>query len=119
MLYFAYGSNLSHKQLTKRCPSSTFVSPVDLKGYRFIFSGYSPRWGSGVANIVKDDEGTVIGGLFEMNQNDLKHLADLEGSQGYTQIYVTVNHAGKLKQATTFISNVTNKGNRVKSILKQ
>lgn len=110
MLYFAYGSNLSHKQITARCPSSVFVAPARLKEYRFIFSGYSPRWGSSVANIAKDAEGTVHGALFEMSENDLEHLAGLEGSQGYSQVDVMVEHAGISKMARTFISTDTTLG---------
>jgi hypothetical protein len=40
----------------------------------------------------------------------LKHLAALEGSQGYRQIDVAIDHSGKVKIAKTFISSLTDKG---------
>ncbi|MFZ1483464.1 MAG: gamma-glutamylcyclotransferase, partial [Candidatus Saccharimonadales bacterium] len=63
-----------------------------------------------VANIAKDADGTVHGALFEMSEKDLEHLAGLEGSQGYSQVDVSVEHEGVSKMARTFISTNTTLG---------
>lgn len=110
MIYFAYGSNLSHKQITKRCPTAKFLGPATLSGYEFIFSGYSPRWGSSVANIVEADGETVSGGLFEMSDEDIKTLDGLEGSQKYSRVRVTVDIRGKMVSAVTYSSPNTDEG---------
>ena len=33
MLYFAYGSNLNHFQMKRRCKDSKFIKKINLKGY--------------------------------------------------------------------------------------
>ena len=37
MLYFAYGSNLNHFQMKRRCKDSIFVKKFELKGYKLNF----------------------------------------------------------------------------------
>ena len=37
MLYFAYGSNLNHFQMKRRCKDSIFLKKYELKGYRLTF----------------------------------------------------------------------------------
>ena len=37
MLYFAYGSNLNHFQMKRRCKDSVFLKKFELKGYRLNF----------------------------------------------------------------------------------
>ena len=34
MLYFAYGSNLNHFQMKRRCKDSKFLKKINLKGFR-------------------------------------------------------------------------------------
>ncbi|EWZ95012.1 hypothetical protein BFJ70_g10242 [Fusarium oxysporum] len=47
VLYFAYGSNLSTKQMRRRCPYSTPVGLAYLKGWRWIINE------RGYANVVQ------------------------------------------------------------------
>ncbi len=84
MYYFAYGSKMSHEQMTKRCPGSSFLKRAYLKHYKFIYDGYSEKWGCAVANIKKDICGKVWGCLFEITDEDLKELDEYEG---YPRIY--------------------------------
>lgn len=81
MYYFAYGSNMNHQQMRKRCPSSIFIKRVFLKGYKFAYNGYSSTWQCSVANIVKTSEenNVVWGGLFEINNDNLSALDCYEG----------------------------------------
>lgn len=51
ILYFAYGSNLSTRQMCHRCPSSTPVGLGYLPGWRWLINA------RGYANVVKMDEG--------------------------------------------------------------
>ncbi len=49
MLYFAYGSNLSHENMKKRCKDSYFIKAIDLKDYSLTFRGKC-----GAADIEKN-----------------------------------------------------------------
>ena len=37
MLYFAYGSNLHHFQMKRRCKDSIFIKKMNLKNFRLTF----------------------------------------------------------------------------------
>ncbi len=79
MLYFAYGSNMNHKQMAERCPGSCFVKRVYLEGYKFIYDGYSNTRKGAVANIIEENGNIVWGGLFEIKEDDLRSLDRYEG----------------------------------------
>tara|TARA_B100000700_G_scaffold234204_1_gene259545 strand:+ start:263 stop:670 length:408 start_codon:yes stop_codon:yes gene_type:complete len=69
MLYFAYGSNLNHFQMKRRCKDSVFLKKYELKGYRLNFrSKYR------AADIEKKKNSIVPGALFEISKSDEKKL---------------------------------------------
>ena len=69
MLYFAYGSNLNHFQMKRRCKDSTFIKKYELKDYRLTFrSKYR------AADIEVKKNSIVPGGLFEISRSDEKKL---------------------------------------------
>ena len=69
MLYFAYGSNLNHFQMKRRCKDSFFLKRYELKDYRLNFrSKYR------AADIEKKKNSIVVGALFEISKNDEKKL---------------------------------------------
>tara|TARA_Y100000590_G_scaffold330067_1_gene374876 strand:- start:1002 stop:1409 length:408 start_codon:yes stop_codon:yes gene_type:complete len=69
MLYFAYGSNLNHFQMKRRCKDSIFLKKYELKGYRLNFrSKYR------AADIEKKSSSIVQGALFEISKSDEKKL---------------------------------------------
>ena len=69
MLYFAYGSNLNHFQMKRRCKDSFFLKRYELKGYRLNFrSKYR------AADIEKKKNSIVPGALFEISKSDEKKL---------------------------------------------
>ena len=69
MLYFAYGSNLNHFQMKRRCKDSFFIKKIDLKGFRLNFrSKYR------AADIEKKRKSIVQGALFEISKSDEKKL---------------------------------------------
>lgn len=84
MYYFAYGSNMNHKQMKERCPSSKFLRRVYLDDYKFVYDGYSQTRKGSVANIVELKGGIVWGGLFEINEDN---LAALDCHEGYPKSY--------------------------------
>ena len=69
MLYFAYGSNLNHFQMKRRCKDSKFLKKINLKGFRLTFrSKYR------AADIEAKKNSIVPGGLFEISKSDEKKL---------------------------------------------
>ena len=69
MLYFAYGSNLHHFQMKKRCKDSIFLKKINLKDFRLTFrSQYR------AADIEPYKNSIVPGGLFEISKSDEKKL---------------------------------------------
>ena len=69
MLYFAYGSNLHHLQMRRRCKDSTFLKKINLNGFKLTFrSKYR------AADIEKKRKAVVQGALFEISKSDEKKL---------------------------------------------
>ena len=69
MLYFAYGSNLNHYQMKRRCKDSKFLKKIKLKNFRLTFrSKYK------AADIESKKNSIVPGGLFEISKIDEKKL---------------------------------------------
>ena len=69
MLYFAYGSNLHHFQMRRRCKDSIFLKKINLKDFRLTFrSKYR------AADIEPRKNSLVPGGLFEISKGDEKKL---------------------------------------------
>ena len=69
MLYFAYGSNLHHFQMKRRCKDSVFLKKINLRDYRLTFrSKYR------AADIEFKKNSIVPGGLFEISNSDEKKL---------------------------------------------
>ena len=67
MLYFAYGSNLNHLQMKKRCKDSIFIKKINLKDFRLTFRNT-------YADIEFKKNLIVQGGLFEISKSDEKKL---------------------------------------------
>ena len=69
MLYFAYGSNLHHFQMKRRCKDSVFLKKINLKDFKLTFrSKYR------AADIEPKKNSIVPGGLFEISKSDEKKL---------------------------------------------
>ena len=69
MLYFAYGSNLNHFQMKRRCKNSTFLKKINLKDFKLTFrSSYR------AADIEPKKNSIVTGALFEISKSDEKKL---------------------------------------------
>jgi gamma-glutamylcyclotransferase (GGCT)/AIG2-like uncharacterized protein YtfP len=69
MLYFAYGSNLNHFQMRRRCKDSVFLKKINLSNFRLTFrSKYR------AADIEPKKNSIVAGALFEISKSDEKKL---------------------------------------------
>ncbi len=73
MLYFAFGSNMSARQMTARCPGARSAGRAVLNGWRFIMSA------RGSANIVQEPGASVHGVLWRCEPH---HLAALDRWEG-------------------------------------
>ena len=69
MLYFAYGSNLDHFQMKRRCKDSVFLKKMNLKDFRLTFRSIYRA-----ADIEIKKNSIVPGGLFEISKIDEKKL---------------------------------------------
>ena len=97
MLYFAYGSNLNHFQMKRRCKDSIFLKKYDLKGYRLNFrSKYR------AADIEKKRNSIVQGALFEISKSDEKKLDVYED---YPILYKKIYFNYYNKKVMTYIMN--------------
>ena len=69
MFYFAYGSNLNHFQMKRRCKDSVFLKKIKLKNFKLTFrSKYR------AADIEAKKNSIVPGGLFEISKSDERKL---------------------------------------------
>jgi len=69
MLYFAYGSNLNHFQMKKRCKDSIFLKKINIRDFSLTFrSRYR------AADIEPKKNSIVPGALFEISKCDEKKL---------------------------------------------
>ena len=69
MLYFAYGSNLNHFQMKRRCKDSLFIKKFILKHYKLTFRSIYRA-----ADIEKNLKFEVPGAIFEISKSDEKKL---------------------------------------------
>ena len=67
--YFAYGSNLHHQQMKRRCPSCKFIKKMILKDYDLTF-----RSKYGAADIQRKKGKKVYGALFLISKTAEKRL---------------------------------------------
>ena len=67
--YFAYGSNLHHLQMKRRCPKCKYIKKIFLKNYRMTF-----RSKYGAADIEKKRGQKVYGALYIISKEAEKRL---------------------------------------------
>jgi gamma-glutamylcyclotransferase len=65
-LYFAYGSNMSSRQIACWCPSPVALGAAELPDHRLAFLRRSIRWQGGAADIVPAPGESVWGVLWEL-----------------------------------------------------
>ena len=101
MLYFAYGSNLHHFQMKRRCKDSVFIKKINLRNFRLTFrSRYR------AADIETKKNSSVPGGLFEISKSDEKKLDIYEDFPNLYKKYY-FNYYGKKVMTYTMVKKTT------------
>jgi gamma-glutamylcyclotransferase (GGCT)/AIG2-like uncharacterized protein YtfP len=78
-VYFAFGSNMSLKQMQERCPNSKKIDIGMLENYRLIFPRHSTKRNCGVASIAPCEGEVIWGIIYELDNEDLTKLDAAEG----------------------------------------
>ncbi|MDA7638004.1 gamma-glutamylcyclotransferase [Candidatus Pelagibacter sp.] len=95
MLYFAYGSNLHHFQMKKRCKDSVYLKKINLKDFKLTFrSKYR------AADIEPKKNSIVPGGLFEISKSDEKKLDIYEDFPNLYKKYYFYHYGRKVMTYT-------------------
>ena len=91
MLYFAYGSNLHHFQMKRRCKDSVFVKKINLRDFKLTFrSKYR------AADIEPKKNSIVPGGLFKISKSDEKKLDVYEDYPTLYKKYYFLHYGKKI-----------------------
>jgi|TARA_B110000027_G_C15972797_1_gene235069 gamma-glutamylcyclotransferase (GGCT)/AIG2-like uncharacterized protein YtfP len=101
MLYFAYGSNLHHLQMKRRCKDSIFLKKISLKNFKLTFrSKYR------AADIEPKKNSNVPGALYEISKNDERKLDVYEDYPDlYNKYYFS--YYGKKVMTYTMVKKTT------------
>ena len=95
LYYFAYGSNLHHIQMKKRCPNCRFIKKITLKNYSLTF-----RSKYGAADIEKKMGKKVYGALYIISKAAEKKLDVYEE---YPLLYKKMYFKCQNKKVMTYI----------------
>ncbi|MBD1141169.1 gamma-glutamylcyclotransferase, partial [Pelagibacterales bacterium SAG-MED39] len=95
MLYFAYGSNLNHFQMKRRCKDSIFLKKINLKDFKLTF-----RSKHRAADIEPQKNSIVPGGLFDISKSDEKKLDLYEDFPKLYKKYYFFLHDNKIMTYT-------------------
>ncbi len=82
MYYFAYGPELDRRQMQAICPAAKPHLSADLPHHRLVFSGWSRRWHGSTATLQSSSGDRVMGGLYEISEQDLSRLDKNAGLPG-------------------------------------
>jgi len=113
MLYFAYGSNLHHLQMKKRCKDSIFLKKINFKDFRLTFRNM-------YADIEFKKNLIITGGLFEISKSDEKKLDMYEDYPiVYKKYYFTYYGKKVMTYSMTKKTNFTFPSERYLNIIKK
>ena len=93
--YFAYGSNLHHLQMKKRCPKCQFVKKIILNNFQLTF-----RNEGGWADIERRINKKVYGGLYVISKYAESRLDKYED---YPIVYKKMYFKYKNKKVMTYV----------------
>ena len=93
MLYFAYGSNLNHRQMKNiRCVGSKYLKTIFLKDYQLSFCHPNKLNKYGYANIFKKKGSKVPGAIWQITKKHEKILDRYEEfPRSYQKKYFYLN----------------------------
>jgi gamma-glutamylcyclotransferase (GGCT)/AIG2-like uncharacterized protein YtfP len=84
--YAAYGSNLWHDQMRRRCPDARVAGAVVLEGWRLVVRKY--------ALIERDAAAACAVGLWRVTRACLESLDRYEGPRTYARVQVPLPDGG-------------------------
>ena len=93
--YFAYGSNLHHLQMKRRCPNCRFIKKITLNNYKLTF-----RSKYGAADIEKKMGKKVYGALYMISKVAEKKLDVYEE---YPSLYKKMYFKHRNKKVMTYV----------------
>ena len=95
MLYFAYGMNTNPREMAVRCPGAVSMGHACLVGHSFRFAQH--------ADVEPCDNSYVDGVLWEIDEQNLKALDDLEGyPYYYDRVVASVIHGARTYHALVY-----------------
>ena len=95
MLYFAYGMNTNPREMAVRCPGAVSMGHARLVGHSFRFAQH--------ADVEPCDNSYVDGVLWEIDEQNLKALDDLEGyPYYYDRVVASVIHGARTYHALVY-----------------
>ncbi|HIF62472.1 MAG TPA: gamma-glutamylcyclotransferase [Candidatus Pelagibacter sp.] len=113
--YFAYGSNLHHLQMKRRCPKCRYIKKIVLKNFQLTF-----RNKGGWADIERRTNKKVYGALYVISEYSERRLDKYED---YPTIYKKMYFKYKDKKVMTYTMVRKTKSipptNRYLNIIKQ
>jgi len=101
LYYFAYGSNLHHLQMKKRCPNCRFIKKITLANYKLTF-----RSRYGAADIEKKIGTKVYGALYIISKAAEKKLDVYEE---YPTLYKKMYFKYQNKKVMTYMMSKKSK----------
>ncbi|MBI3884114.1 MAG: gamma-glutamylcyclotransferase [Opitutae bacterium] len=104
--YFAYGSNLSHAQMVKRCPQCEALGPAVLAGYRWYVTA------RGYASLLPSTRDRVFGLVYSISDTDEVALDRYEGiaAGAYVKSEVTVRFKGEDMSCMLYVDPIAQEG---------
>jgi len=92
--YFAYGSNLHHLQMKRRCPKCRYIKKIVLNNFQLTF-----RNKGGWADIERKSSKKVFGGLYTISKYAESRLDEYED---YPVVYKKMYFKFKGKKVMTY-----------------
>ena len=91
--------------MVERAPGAKARFAATLPNYKLVFGGWSRVWRGGTASIQGSSGDRVLGGIYEITEQDLARLDKSEGCPGeYKHLTVVVYpDMGKPVEAVTYI----------------
>jgi len=115
LIYFAYGSNMNRKQMSKRCPNATFEGVGILENYELCFPIISQkRNNAGVASIRKKDSAKVEGILYNISDDEINIMDGFEG-KNYFRTELKVLFKNEFITAYTYIAKENDASHKIPS----
>jgi gamma-glutamylcyclotransferase (GGCT)/AIG2-like uncharacterized protein YtfP len=90
VLYFAYGSNMSARQMSARLPSAQKIGTGFIEGYKLAFNRKGSYRSGGVASIVSQPQSRVYGVIWSIPKAEMARLDTIEDPLAYKPIFVEV-----------------------------